>query len=132
MSPDVIVAALPPPPENTKTSVMPYLIALLGFGALTMASIVLITAFRPSMDNTSLIIQIVGFAGTMLTATLAFLKSQETHAVVNSRMDEFKATLAAAALAAQTAARAEGVAQGRADGRQAADARTDDLKAHKS
>jgi hypothetical protein len=53
-------------------------------------------------------------------ALLAFLKAQETHLSVNSRLDAFMAN-------AKLAAHAQGVTEGRLAGRLAADARTDQL-----
>lgn len=78
---------------------------------------------QPERDHTQEIIYIVGLMAPTTASIMALLKTQETHMVVNSRIDEFKATLNKLAEAQIVTSRAEGVVQGR----KAADARTDQL-----
>lgn len=106
-----------------------YLIATITIFAVGMISVVLVTVFKET-DNSILITAIIGFTGTTLGSVLAFMKSQETHASVNSRMDDFIKKFESASIAKQTLARSEGLHEGRSQGRASADARTDVLAGH--
>ena len=112
---DIEPKSIVPPPDN-----LPYVIAVvcvLGFGV---AGTVAITFARPDKDNAVLIGLVLGFIAPTALSLLAFMKSQETHLSVNSRLDAFMKN-------ATTAARAEGQMEGRAQGRTDANARTDVL-----
>lgn len=63
---------------------------------------------RPESDNSILIATILGLVASTTASILAFLKSQETHLSVNSRLDGFIAN-------AEKASHAEGVIEGRDD-----------------
>lgn len=104
-----------------------YLVTIFGMTLIGVIAVITVFAFRPDKDNSTLIVAILGFVAPTTAALLAFLKAQETHVIVNSRMDEFKRELQNAALLQATTARAEGVAAGREAGREAADIRTDEL-----
>lgn len=104
------------PPNNT-----PYLIAIVIMALVAIMAIVLVAVLRPAVDNTPLYVLILGSIGPTTLALLAFMKSQETHLSVNSRLDQFIKN-------ADRSARAEGELAGRAAGRQSADIRTDTLK----
>lgn len=108
-------AAIVPAPNN-----VPYLVAIVGMVALAIVAFVAIAIARPQQD-------LVVLGGIVFTATapttlalLGFMKAQETHLSVNSRLDAFiqNATLAA---------RVQGLADGRAQGHVDANLRTDAL-----
>lgn len=115
-----------PPPRNGTSA---YLITIFGMTLLGVSAVIAVFLMRPDKDNTAIIVSILGFIGPTLAAILAYFKAQETHLVVNSRMDEFKRGLQEAARLAVAAARAEGVIVGKEAGVAAADARTDQLTA---
>ena len=106
-----------PLPSNTQ-----YVVAVVAMMLIGVVAVVAIVLGRPEKDNTAVIATIVGFLAPTTLSLLAFMKSQETHLSVNSRLDAFMAN-------ARMAAHAQGVTEGRAQGRQSADARTDDLAA---
>lgn len=54
---------------------------------LMIVGILVISIMRPDKDNSILITLIVGFTTTTTGTILAFMKSQETHLSVNSRLD---------------------------------------------
>lgn len=105
-------------------SVRAPLIAIVALTAIGMASVVLVFWLRPDKDNTALIVNILGFIAPTTMALLAYLKAQETHLSVNSRLDEMMRN-------ASRVARAEGLEEGRIAGRDVADARTDQIAAEK-
>jgi len=113
---DKDVKALLPPPSNT-----PYLIAIVAMLMIAVSAIVAVTLIRPTQDNSSLYVLILGSIAPTTLALLAFMKAQETHLSVNSRLEQFIRN-------ADGRARAEGELVGRAAGRTAADERTDTLK----
>lgn len=98
-----------PPPNNFQ-----YVVAVLIMSALGVAAVIAVTLMRPSQDNTVLIASIFGFLLPTTMALLAFMKSQETHLSVNSRLDAFLSE-------ARLAAKAEGVAEGRETAEKRAD-----------
>jgi hypothetical protein len=104
-----------PPPNN-----LPYVIAVVVMMLTGVASVTAVTILRPDNDNTAVIATLVGFLAPTTLSLLAFMKSQETHLSVNSRLDAFMAN-------AKLAAHAQGRAEGRTEGQQWADARTDTL-----
>jgi hypothetical protein len=79
--------------------------------AMLMGIIVAVALFllRPKQDNTVLI----GVVFSFIMSLLALLKGQETHDIVNSRMDEFKAALEARGVIEKAGAFAKGSAAGR-------------------
>jgi hypothetical protein len=103
------------PPNN-----VPYVVAVVVMMTLGVVGVVAVTIARPTTDNTLLIASILGFLAPTTLSLLAFMKSQETHLSVNSRLDAFMAN-------ARSAARAEGVNEGRTQGRESANQRTDEL-----
>lgn len=82
--------------------------------------VVTISLARPNQDNTSIITTILGFLAPTTLSLLAFMKAQETHLSVNSRLDAFMRN-------AELAARVQGVIEGRSQGRDDANLRTDAL-----
>jgi hypothetical protein len=108
-----------PVPNNT-----PYLIAVVLMLGLAIASITAIAILRPEKDNSTLYALILGSIGPTTLALLAFMKSQETHLSVNSRLEQFIQNT-------DRSARAEGELAGRAAGRDASDQRTDKLAENK-
>lgn len=106
-----------PTPNN-----VPYIIAVVVMMALGVLGVVLIVVLRPEKDNTVVIAAVLGFLAPTTLSLLAFMKAQETHLSVNSRLDAFMAN-------AKTAAYADGMLEGRTQGRQLADDRTDALAA---
>lgn len=67
---------------------LPYVIVIALMSGVGLFVILLITWLRPDSDNTALIVMIMGFVTTTTAAIFVFLKSQETHLLFNSRMDE--------------------------------------------
>lgn len=104
------------PPANN----LPYVIAVVVMMALGVIGAVVVTIARPTAENTTLIVTIFGFLTPTTLSLLAFMKAQETHLSVNSRLDAFMAS-------AKSAAHAEGITEGRAQGRDSANERTDVL-----
>lgn len=101
---------------HTQTSNnIPYLIAVVAMSALGVFSTVAVIVLRPTADNAALYASIAGFILPTTMALLAFMKTQETHTLVDGRMDEFKRLLQAQADAAEAGARRDGRAQGRAE-----------------
>jgi len=83
-----------------------YIVAVVAMGLFGVAGAVLITVLRPGADNSSTIIMIFGFLAPTTLSLLSFMKSQETHLSVNSRLDGFMRN-------ASLAARAQGREEGR-------------------
>jgi len=114
------------PPPITK---WPYVVTVIGIPIVSLVGVVLVVTLRPATSealataNAALVTQILGFGATITVAMLAYLKSSDTHIVMNSRMDEFKRTMQLAS----DAAVARALSEGRAEGRASADARTDVL-----
>lgn len=104
-------------PTEPKTSNVPYFLIVGGMAVVGVVAVVLVSVLRPEQDNSALITTIVGLLLPTTASILAFLKAQETHLSVNSRLDSF-------IVAAKAQAKAEGVKEG---GR-AANERTDKLK----
>lgn len=100
----------------TRQNNQAYVIAVLLMMMLGVSAIVLITILHDG-DNTGVITTIIGFLGPTTLSLLTFMKSQETHLSVNSRLDQFMTQ-------AQIAARAQGIAEGRKEGLHEAVART--------
>jgi hypothetical protein len=105
-----------PPPNNT-----PYIVAVVVMMALGVIGVVAVVILRPSAtDNMLVIAALVGFLTPTTVSLLAFMKAQETHVAVNSRLDAWLA-------AATESAHSKGMDEGRKEGQIAADARTDTL-----
>jgi len=111
---DPIDQTVVPPPNNT-----PYIIAVVAMSFASVMAVSLVSIFRAG-DNTAIITAIVGLTAPTIFSLLAFMKAQETHLSVNSRLDAFMKN-------ARYAAHAQGVEEGRAAGRYAANERTDQL-----
>jgi len=100
-------------PNNT-----PYIIAVVCMIALGVVGVIAITLLRPTDDNTILIGGLLGFIAPTTLSLLAFMKSQETHLSVNSRLEEFMR-------ASASNARFQGIEEGRV---RESDSRADILK----
>lgn len=107
-------------PTVEKSSNVPYFLIVGGMAVAGVIAVVLVSVFRPEQDNTALIATIVGLLLPTTASILAFLKAQETHLSVNSRLDSFIE-------GAEAVAKAQGVKQGRDE----ANARTDKIKGNK-
>jgi hypothetical protein len=68
-------------------------------------AILVLELLRPEKDNSTLYALIIGFTGPTLASIMAFMKAQETHLSVNSRLDAFIRN-------AREAAHAEGITEG--------------------
>jgi len=109
-------SSIVPTPNN-----IPYIVAVVTMMLIGVVAIVVLVVMRPdNKDNLLIIGLIVGFLAPTTLSLLAFMKSQETHLSVNSRLDAFMKN-------ARMAAHAQGVTEGRTEGRVSADARTDAL-----
>lgn len=113
----------PLPMQTIKGSQTPYMITVGLSMSLGVGGIIVVTLFHAG-DNTLVIGGMLGFLTSTTLSLMAFLKSQETHLAVNSRLDEFMRNAA-------FAARAQGQSEGRSEGRAAANDRTDALAATK-
>lgn len=67
---------------------LPYVIVIAIMAIIGLLVIMVITWLRPTHDNSILIGLVLGFVTTTTVAIFAFLKSQETHLMFNSRMSE--------------------------------------------
>jgi hypothetical protein len=110
--------ALPPTIVPSPNHV-PYIVAVVAMMAFGVGGAVAIVLAKAE-GSLLLIGALFGFLAPTTLSLLAFMKAQETHLSVNSRLDAFIEN-------AQAAARAEGRDQGRTQGRQDAEARTDVL-----
>ena len=111
------VAARPslvPAPNN-----LPYIVAVVLMMTIGVTGVVIVVLLHP-MDDMTIITTILGFLAPTTLSLLAFMKSQETHLSVNSRLDAFMRN-------AELAARVQGVIEGRSQGRDDANQRTDQL-----
>jgi len=108
-----------PAPNN-----VPYIVAIVLMVALGVAGAIAVTIARPGQDKENLVIIgiVFGFIAPTTLSLLAFMKAQETHLSVNSRLDAFMRN-------AEMVAHVQGMAEGRAQGRTDANARTDALAA---
>ena len=104
-----------PTPNN-----LPYVVAVALMAIVGVVAVTLLVVLRPEKDNGTIIATIVAMIAPTTLSLLAFMKAQETHLSVNSRLDAFMAN-------AKLAAHAEGIAEGRQQGRQSANERTDAL-----
>ncbi len=118
MTEDDLKNALPVPNN------VPYIMAVVTMIVVVIIAVTLIAVIRPDKDNSSLYVLILGSIGPTTISLLAFMKSQETHLSVNSRLEQFIRN-------ADRAARAEGEIVGHAAGMASADRRTDTLKENK-
>lgn len=99
------------PANNT-----PYLVAVTLMVFFGIAGVAGISMARPNDDLLTIAAMVFGFLSPTTLSLLAFMKAQETHLSVNSRLDAFLQT-------AKDAARAEGEIAGR----DVANARSDKL-----
>jgi len=109
--------------DSNSGKMWPYTATLIVVPSIAVIGVVTLLISRPDAENAALVSQILGFGVTVTMATMAYLKSAETHNIVNSRMDEFKRELQVAADASIVAARVAG----RVEGTESANARTDAL-----
>ena len=91
-----------------KTPLLPYVWAALCFAALGAGLVVVILYLRPNSDPMDVIERVASPLIPTLAAAMAWLKSQETHLSINSRLTEFMRT-------ATDAADAKGQLKGVAD-----------------
>ena len=90
---------------------VPYVTAVVIMMCFGVLAIVLIWILRPNaMDNMLITAAVFTFIGPTTLSLLAFMKAQETHLSVNSRLDAFMKN-------AVKAAHAEGALEGRKDAR---------------
>lgn len=94
-----------PPPSKA-----PYVWAVVTLMLISVCMVLGIIALRPAYDVMLVIVGVTGFMAPTLAAVLSFLKAEETHAAVNSRLDAFMEEHG-------RAQRAEGVAEGTDDER---------------
>lgn len=88
---------------NTNLSYIRAVIIMVLLGCFMALVIVLV---RPDKDNVEIIASIFGLLTPTTLSLLAFMKSQETHLSVNSRLDDFISE-------ASTSAKAQGIIEGR-------------------
>lgn len=102
--------------EQIKSSNIPYVMAVITMIVVALILIGVISVARPDQDIIVLITTVFAVLAPTTLSLLTFMKAQETHLSVNSRLDEFMVN-------AKTASHAEGVIEGR----DAANKRTDEL-----
>ena len=100
---------------------IPYLITVLVMFSFGVVSIILVSKFRPDTDIVLLIGAVSAFIIPTTASVMAFMKSQETHLSVNSRLDQFIKN-------ADLVARSEGRQEGRQEGVDSANKRNDELR----
>lgn len=100
----------PTPPVLTGTTAnnIPYVVAVSVMVVAGIVGATVIIVLRPNVDNTLIITALFGFLTSSTLSLLSFMKSQETHLSVNSRLD---GEIQNAAAAAQAKGVQEGVAQ---------------------
>lgn len=116
------------PPIANPTSWGPkstYLVAIVVMSCLGVTATLSVFYLRPDKDNATLLASIGGFILPTTMALLAFMKAQETHTIVNSRMDELKEELRRRAVIDIEAAHTEGRTEGHEQGVSEANKRTD-------
>lgn len=69
------------------------LLVILCMCALGTGGVLLLQLLRPDNDNTGVIATIIGFLAPTTAALLAYLKSADTHKLVNGQLTEYKRTL---------------------------------------
>lgn len=99
--------------EKKSTSPFAAIVSVLLIGV---AGVVLVTILRPDLDPLAISAVIFGFLTPTTLSLMSYLKSQETHLAVNSRLDEFIRNASAAAKAV-----------GQEAGRKESEARADEL-----
>lgn len=115
----ILIPLLRPAPIASATK--PYLVASATIAVAGVLIAIGVFVSRPEQENVTLLTFVVGFTLTVLASVMAYLKAQETHLSVNSRLDEMVRN-------ARLAAHAEGLAQGKVKGAAAANTRTDAIK----
>lgn len=112
-------------PSARESPKKPYIVAsvtVVGASALAVTGVAMAV---PNQVNTTLVTFIAGFTLTGLASILSYLKSQETHLSVNSRLDEMVRN-------AKMVARMQGLAEGKVKGAAAANTRTDTIRKKRS
>jgi hypothetical protein len=99
----------PPPLVSNTPSNTPYLVAVVIMALIAVIGVLGTMFFRPGVDNTAIITLILGFTATTTGSILAFMKSQETHLMVNSKLERWMSDHVDLAA---TNARAEGTIAG--------------------
>lgn len=66
-----------------------YIVAIVVMFLIATVSTVVITLARPDIDNGVVIAALFGVLTPTTVSLLAFMKAQETHLSVNSRLDDF-------------------------------------------
>jgi len=83
-----------------------YVAAVVIMALIGIVGILVVVGLRPAQDNTALITLIIGFLAPTTLSLLTFIKAEETHHSVNSRLDTLLAV-------ERRASRAEGFEEGR-------------------
>jgi hypothetical protein len=103
-----MTAPKPIPPTN-----WPYVVAGVLMAALGTIAVLVLSALRPSQDNSVLIATVIGFLSTTTGVIMTFMKAQETHLAVNSRLDAFMASARKVGhMEGREEGRVEGIAEG--------------------
>lgn len=97
-----------------------YLMAIVSMSLVAVAGVIAIVSLRPESDLVIVMATVFGFTAPTTLSLLAFLKAQETHLSVNSRLDDLIKN-------ASRVARETGIREGMV----LADERTDKLAAAK-
>ena len=93
---------------NPNNTISPYVWAAVILILIATVLIGVILFLRPAADPLVVMTAVGGFVTATGSGIMAFMKAQETHAIVNSRLDEMIATQ-------NKSARAEGVIKGAAE-----------------
>ena len=91
---------------------IPYLVAIVLMALIGIGGTLIVLVLRPHEDNAALYVAIAGFTVPTIASLAAFIKTQETHTLVNGQMTQYRKVLELnAALAAQLA-REQGLSEG--------------------
>lgn len=101
------------PSTAVPASNWPYVFTGVLMAALGVIAILVLTSLRPTLDNSVLIATVIGFLSTTTGVIMTFMKAQETHLAVNSRLDAFMASARKVGhLEGEASGRVLGIAEG--------------------
>lgn len=104
---------MPQPSQQNPPSNWPYALTGVLMACLGVIAILVLTSLRPTQDNSVLIATVIGFLSTTTGVIMTFMKAQETHLAVNSRLDAFMASARKVGhLEGEVSGRMAGIAEG--------------------
>jgi hypothetical protein len=91
---------------------IPYLIAIFAMALIGIGGTLIVLVLRPHEDNAALYVAIAGFTVPTIASLAAFIKTQETHTLVNGQMTQYRKVLELNAGLAAQLAREQGLSEG--------------------